>query len=104
MSPASRLRRSGLVLAQAALVAASGATLAFWPPREGPMLLIALDGRDGGQLVGPALAAGATLAGRGPLANTIIVTGSHASLVPLTARGVIALAAPSGLCGPGARA
>ncbi len=98
------LRRSGVTLAQAALVATGVAILAFWPPRDGPMLLVALDGRDGGRLVGPALDAGATLSGRGPMANMIVVSGTRTSLAPLISRGVIAVAAPRSLCGPGAAA
>lgn len=94
------LTRSGTVFAQAILVTVGVATLAFWPPREGPMLLVALDGRDGGRLVGPALAAGATLSGRGPMANMVLVTGARARLAPLISSGVIALSAPRGLCGP----
>ena len=92
------------VLAQAASVAAGLAALAVWPPRDGAMLLIALDGRDGGRLVGPALDAGATLVGRGPMANMIVVSGARARLAPLMSHGVIALAAPRSLCGPGATA
>ena len=97
-------RRSAPVVAQAALVAAGVSTLALWPPRDGPILLIALDGRDGARLVGPALDAGATFAGRGPLANMILVSGARAKLAPLLSTGVVALAAPRGLCGPGAAA
>ncbi|MCR5871527.1 MULTISPECIES: hypothetical protein [unclassified Sphingomonas] len=92
------------MLIQAALIAAGAATLAFWPPREGPMLLVALDGRDGARLVGPALNAGATLAGRGPMANMILVSGTRAHLAPLLGTGVIALAAPRGLCSQGVAA
>jgi len=68
------------------------------------MVLIALDGRDAGRLVGPALEAGAVLAGRGPMSNMIIVNGVRARVAPLAWRGVIALAAPRGLCGPGSAA
>lgn len=101
MSRVPPFRRSAPVVAQVALVAAGVATLAFWPPRDGPMLLVALDGRDGARLVGPALDAGATLAGRGPMANMILVSGPRATLAPLISSGVIALAAPAGLCGAG---
>lgn len=96
--------RSGSVLVQALLVAAGAATLAFWPPRDGPMLLVAIDGRDGARLVGAAIDSGATLSGRGPISNMILVSGARARLAPLISKGVIVLAAPPGLCGPGARA
>ncbi len=98
------LRRHGAIISQASLVLAGVATFALWPPREGPMVLIALDGRDAGRLVGPALDAGAVLAGRGPMPNMIIVNGVRARVAPLAWRGVIALAAPRGLCGPGSAA
>ncbi len=104
MSRMPPFRRSAPIVAQVALVAVGVATLAFWPPRDGPMLLIALDGRDGARLVGPALDAGATLAGRGPMANMILVSGARASVTPLISSGVIALAAPVGMCGAGATA
>ena len=97
-------RQFGPVVVQSALVSAGATTLALWPPHDGPPLLVALDGRDGARLVGPALNAGATLAGRGPLANMILVEGARAKLAPLMSSGVIALAAPRGLCGPGATA
>lgn len=102
MSRVPPFRRSAPVVAQVALIAVGVATLAFWPPRDGPILLVALDGRDGARLVGPALEAGATLAGRGPMSNMILVSGARASLAPLISSGVIALAAPAGLCGAGA--
>lgn len=63
------------------------------------MMLVALDGRDAGMLVGPALEAGAALAGRGPLPSTIMVSGARSRLTPLAWRGVILIAAPRGLCG-----
>lgn len=91
--------RHATLLLQIGLVLFGGAALALWPPRDGPMMLVALDGRDAGTLVGPALEAGAALAGRGPLSNTIVVRGARHRLTPLAWRGVILIAAPRGLCG-----
>ena len=93
------LPRSIATLLQAGLVLSCVAALALWPPRDGAMMLVALDGRDAGRLVGPALEAGATLAGRGPLSNTIVVRGARHRLTPLAWHGVILIAAPRGLCG-----
>lgn len=93
------LPRSIAPILQASLVLIGVAALALWPPREGPMMLVALDGRDAGRLVGPALEAGAALAGRGPLSNMIVVRGVRGRLTPLAWHGVIAIAAPRGLCG-----
>lgn len=91
--------RSIATLLQTSLVLGGVAALAFWPPREGAMMLVALDGRDAGRLVEPALEAGAALAGRGPLPNTIVVRGARHRLTPLARHGVILIAAPRGLCG-----
>lgn len=93
------LPRSIATLLQAGLVLVGVAVLALWPPRDGAMLLVALDGRDAGRLVEPALEAGAALAGRGPLPNTIVVRGARHRLTPLARHGVILIAAPRGLCG-----
>lgn len=93
------LPRHLVPLLQASLVLIGVATLALWPPREGPMMLVALDGRDAGRLVGPALDAGAQLAARGPLSNMIVVQGVRDRLTPLAWHGVIPIAAPRGLCG-----
>ncbi|WP_422056859.1 hypothetical protein [Sphingomonas sp.] len=93
------LPRSIVPILQASLVLIGVAALALWPPREGAMMLVALDGRDAGRLVGPALDAGAALAARGPLSNTIVVTGVRRRLTPLAWHGVILIAAPRGLCG-----
>lgn len=101
---ASFLLHNGAIAGQAGLVLAGIAALALWPPRDGSMVLIALDGRDAATLVAPAIDAGAMLAGRGPMANMILVSGSRAKLVPLIADGVVVLAAPRGLCGPGGQA
>lgn len=93
------LPRHLVPLLQASLVLIGVAALALWPPREGPMMLVALDGRDAGKLVGPALDAGAQLAARGPLSNMIVVQGVRDRLTPLAWHGVILIAAPRGLCG-----
>lgn len=93
------LPRHLVPLLQASLVLIGVAALALWPPREGPMMLVALDGRDAGRLAGPALDAGAQLAARGPLSNMIVVQGDRDRLTPLAWHGVILIAAPRGLCG-----
>lgn len=93
------LPRSIVPILQASLVLIGVAALALWPPREGAMMLVALDGRDAARLVAPALDAGAALAGRGPLSNMIVVRGVRSRLTPLARHGVILIAAPSGLCG-----
>ena len=91
--------RSIATLLQTSLVLGGVAALAVWPPREGAMMLVALDGRDAARLVAPALEAGAALAGRGPLSNMIVVRGERSRLTPMARHGVILIAAPRGLCG-----
>lgn len=97
--PRLTLPRPNVPVLQAGFVLIAVAALALWPPREGAMMLVALDGRDAGRLVGPALDAGAELAARGPLSNMIVVRGVRDRLTPLAWQGVIAIAAPRGLCG-----
>lgn len=100
--PASLLR-FGPVIAQALLVLAGAGILALYPPREGALVLVALDGRDAGRLVQPAIDAGVQITGRGPLANMLIVRGERHRLAPLVPGGVLVLAAPALWCGAEAR-
>ena len=95
--------RYAFVSGQAVLVLAGLATLSLWPPREGAMVLVALDGRDAGRLAAPALDTGLSLSGSGPFSNMLLVSGERGQAARLLDLGVIALAAPGGLCGPGAR-
>ncbi|MFL9840958.1 hypothetical protein ABS767_08300 [Sphingomonas sp. ST-64] len=96
--PASLLR-FGSVAAQALLVLGGAGVLALYPPREGALILFALDGRDAGRLVQPAIDAGVEIAGRGPLGNMLIVRGERRRLAPLVTGGVLILAAPAIWCG-----
>ena len=90
-----------LTIVQVALVGIGLIALGMMPPRDGPMALIALDGRSADYLAAPALANGAQLLGRGPLSNILIVRGARALLAgDMLARGVIVVAAPESWCGP----
>ena len=92
---------STLTVVQIALVGISLLALGLLPPRDGPMALVALDGRSADRLAAPALARGAQLLGRGPLSNVLIVRGTRAALAgDMLARGVIVIAAPQSWCGP----
>lgn len=89
-----------LVALQVALAATGLSVLALMPPSEGPMALIALDGRSADRLVAPALADGAQVLGRGPLSNMLIVRGHRAAIAGhMLASGVIVVAAPRTWCG-----
>lgn len=88
-----------LVALQVALAATGLSALAVMPPSDGPMALIALDGRSADRLVAAALADGAQVLGRGPLANMLIVRGNRAAIAgDMLARGVIVVAAPDRWC------
>lgn len=85
---------------QIGLVLASLLGLSFYPAAQGPMALIALDGRDAGMLAGPAIGRGATLLSRGPRANILIVDGRRDLILwPMLASGVLVIAAPEDWCG-----
>jgi hypothetical protein len=74
--------------------------LSFLPAARGPMALIALDGRDAATLAAPAIARGATLLGRGPGANILIVEGRRDRILwPMLGRGALVVAAPASWCG-----
>lgn len=91
---------SALISTQIGLTIVAIVTLGLYPPAKGPMALIALNGRDAGRLVQPALDHGASLIGRGPFANILIVDGQRASLVgAMLGKGVLTIAAPASWCG-----
>lgn len=88
-----------LVALQVVLVATGLSALALMPPSEGPMALIALDGRSADRLVAPALADGAQLLGRGPFSNMLVVRGRRAAIAgDMLAQGVVVVAAPVTWC------
>jgi hypothetical protein len=90
---------SGQVLA----VLAGFVALAWFPPRQGPILLVPLDRAGRAALVPAAIAGGATLLARGPLPYSLVVDGDRDRLsgafadVPM-----MMLAAPSRWCDGGA--
>ncbi|WP_447728456.1 hypothetical protein [Sphingomonas koreensis] len=72
----------------------------FYPAAQGPMALIALDGRDAATLAAPAIERGAALLGRGPRANILIVDGQRDRIFwSMLARGVLVIAPPEDWCG-----
>lgn len=74
--------------------------ISFAPDTQGPMALIALDGRDAGKLADPAIARGATLLGRGPRANILLIEARRDLILwPMLTRGVLVIAAPASWCG-----
>lgn len=89
-----------LVALQLAAIVASLAAIAFYPPAQGRMLLVPVwPGAEQG-LAARAVRTGARLVARGPLANTLVVSGDRAALWPaMASAGVIAMAAPTGGCG-----
>lgn len=81
---------AGVVLALGAIVAT--------PPKEGVMLLLPV--RSGAPVATIAVAQGAAILSRGPVAGSIVVRGRLSDLArPLLAQGIVPLAAPDGSCG-----
>lgn len=92
--------RVSLPSIQIELVLASLLAISFFPAAQGPMALIALDGRDAGMLAAPAIDRGAGLLGRGPRGNILIVEGQRERILwPMLARGVLVIAPPASWCG-----
>lgn len=92
--------RVSLPLLQIGVVLASLLALSFFPAAQGPMALIALDGRDAGTLAGPAIAQGAALLGRGRRANILVIEGRRDLILwPMLKDGVLVIAAPASWCG-----
>lgn len=95
--PSSRVSLPAL---QIGVVVVSLLAISFFPGTQGPMALIALDGRDAGKLAGPVIAHGGTLLGRGPRTNILIVQGRRDLILwPMLTRGVLVIAAPASWCG-----
>lgn len=86
---------------QIGLVLLSLLATSFYPSRQGPMALIALDGRDAGTLAAPAIERGAVLRGRGAGANNILIVDGRRDrlLWPMLTHGVLVIAAPEDWCG-----
>lgn len=81
------------------------ATLAFYPPATGKMLLIPLTPGAAARVAPLALLGGAALIATGPLRGSLVVAGERRRLsAVLAASAVLILAAPPAVCGAGAQA
>jgi hypothetical protein len=89
-----------LVVVQLVAVVASLVAIALYPPPQGKMLLVPVwPGAEQG-LAARAVKAGARLVDRGPLANTLVISGDRAAIwSAMASSGVLTLAAPTGGCG-----
>ncbi|MES2445426.1 MAG: hypothetical protein V4574_21580 [Pseudomonadota bacterium] len=89
-----------LLALQLAAVVASLAAIALYPPRSGRMILIPVwPGAERG-LAARALESGALLVDRGPVPNSLVISGTRAAIAPaLLSSGVLTLAAPAAGCG-----
>ena len=74
-------------------------TLAFYPPVDGKVILLPIDGRSDDSVVALALASGMTPVGRGPIAGSWVTVGRRPSVAALLGHGVIVFAAPPAGCG-----
>lgn len=93
-----RLRTLVLPLVQAALVGSILLALPFAPPKGGRMLLIPIGPGSTARLLSDAVAGGARLIDRGPIAGSIVVEGQRLRLAAALGS-VIILAAPQSGCG-----
>ena len=92
--------QSSLVVAQILSALSVFALVALAPPAQGTMLLIPMTGLPQGQVTALALAHGATVVQRGPLASSLIVYGERDRLAwPLARMGVLTLSGGATGCG-----
>ncbi len=89
------LRLHPVMVFQMALVFALLPVFALWPPKSGPMMLVALPGTRDADLMNAALAGGVAVLGTGPFGGTLIVQGDRTAIERETApRSILTLAAP----------
>ena len=89
-----------VVIAQTMIALGLFVLLAVAPPARGALLILPLGGYSQAELTTLALAHGASLLGRGPMASSLIVYGERDRLVwPLVRAGVLTLNAGAAGCG-----
>jgi hypothetical protein len=89
-----------MIVLQLVAVTASLAAIALYPPARGTMLLVPVWPGAERALAARAIQAGARLVDRGPLANSLVISGDRAAIwSAMASSGVIAIAAPTGGCG-----
>jgi hypothetical protein len=94
------LSRCRLLAAQLLLILIGVPVLAFYPPVQGPMLLVPLSADARAAMVRVATDHGARLMARGPLPGSIVIWGERAALSgPLMAHAVVVMAGDAAACG-----
>ncbi len=94
------VRGGALVGAQIGMVGLLLAGMAVMPPAKGDILLLPIRPMAAQGLAREAVAAGAMLVGRGPVAGALIVRGERSRLAQaLMPQGILPLAAGDRLCG-----
>jgi hypothetical protein len=100
MSDAASIAMKGIVVVQTAIALGLFVLIAVAPPARGALLLLPLNGRSQADLATLALAHGASLLRRGPLAHSLIVYGDRDRLAwPLVRMGVLTLNGGAAGCG-----
>lgn len=96
---------SGILLTvQLAAAAVSMGAIAFCPPARGQMMLVPIwPGAELG-LEARAIDAGARLVDRGPLPNSLVISGLRSAVAPtMLSHGVLIMSAPASGCGESVR-
>lgn len=95
------LSSSGTLLGlQLVAVAVSLGALAFYPPASGKMMLVPVLPGAGQGLAARAIDAGALLVERGPIPNSLVISGTRADFASaMLAQGVLIVTAPQTGCG-----
>lgn len=93
----------GIAALQCAAILSTLVALALRAPVSGAMLVVPLGTANTGALADVAVRHGGSLLGTGPVAGSLVVYGTRASLEPaLWAVHAVVLAAPSSICGAAA--
>ncbi len=95
---------STLLAVQLVAVSASLAAIALYPPEQGTMLLIPVWPGAEHRLTARAVEAGALLVDRGPLPNSLVVSGARSAILPtMLSSGVLTVSGPAAGCGTSAK-
>jgi hypothetical protein len=89
---------SRLLAGQCVAIALIFLALPFAPPAAGRLLLVPISGQSAARLASDALAGGARLIDRGPVAGSLVVEGDHGRLAAALGA-VLIIAAPQSGCG-----
>lgn len=102
--PMRLLSVQSLLSGQLLAVGVAFVSFALWPPADGSLLLVPLDGSTQGEVTNIAMAGGAALLRRGGIPGSLVVSGNRSDIAGHLAGHRILILAGNGItCGPARR-